>query len=266
LVKASLFVGVGALAHRHRTVDELDLRGRGRSMPVMATLWFAGGLAIASLPPFGPFLGKALIEAAATEDGESWVTVVFVLASVLTGAAVLRAGGRIFLGLGDPGEETDEFRAPTREVDPELAYPHDRVPRTMTVPALVLVVGGLVIGAVPGLRDALAGAAAAFVDRAGYAGQVLAGRPGRASHAAAPPLTAAEWASATLTVVGALAVAWASLAHGPLRAALPGAVGRALRRGLTGLRTLHSGHVGDYVTWLVVGVVVLGGTFAAALT
>jgi multicomponent Na+:H+ antiporter subunit D len=57
-----------------------------------------------------------------------------------------------------------------------------------------------------------------------------------------------------------------ALVRGPLRTALPGASGRALRQALSGLRTLHSGHVGDYVTWLVVGVVVLGATFAAALT
>jgi multicomponent Na+:H+ antiporter subunit D len=266
MVKASLFVGVGALAHRNQTVDELDLRGRGRGMPLTAALWFAGGLAIASLPPFGPFLGKGLIEAAATEDGRSWVTLVFVGASVLTGAAVLRAGGGIFFGWGVADEETDEFRAPTREVDPELEYPRDRVPRTMSVPAVLLLVGGLAIALVPGLGDALARAAAGFVDRAGYAGQVLAGRAGRPSHASAPPLTAAEWASGVVTVLGAVGVAWASLALGPLRTAVPGATGRTLRRGLTGLRTLHSGHVGDYVMWLVVGVVVLGATFAASLT
>src|SRR3954451_104471 len=100
MVKASLFVGAGVLAHRFGTVDELDLRGAGRELPLTAVLWMVGGLAIASLPPFGPFLGKALIEAAATEEGFAWVTAVFVAASLLTGAAVLRAGARIFLGWG----------------------------------------------------------------------------------------------------------------------------------------------------------------------
>jgi multicomponent Na+:H+ antiporter subunit D len=266
MIKASLFVGVGVLAHRFRTVDELDLRGRGRELPLTALLWLLGGLAIASLPPFGPFLGKALIEAAATEAGFGWVTIVFVAASLLTGAAVLRAGARIFLGWGKSGEETDEFRASTREVDPELRYPHDRVPRTMTVPALALLGGGLVVALVPGLSDALANAATTFVDRAGYARQVLAGRSGPPPHASAPALTWVEWLSGVVTVIGTLAITALSLATGPLRAAVPGVGGRALRRGLTGLRTLHSGHVGDYVTWLVVGVVVLGATFAAALT
>ncbi len=41
--------------------------------------------------------------------------------------------------------------------------------------------------------------------------------------------------------------------------------GGAAERALVGLRRLHSGHVGDYVTWLVVGTVVFGGIFAASL-
>jgi multicomponent Na+:H+ antiporter subunit D len=34
---------------------------------------------------------------------------------------------------------------------------------------------------------------------------------------------------------------------------------------LTWMRDLHSGHVGDYVTWLTVGVASLGGILAVAL-
>jgi hypothetical protein len=32
------------------------------------------------------------------------------------------------------------------------------------------------------------------------------------------------------------------------------------------VRTLHSGHPGDYVAWLVTGVAALGAAFAIALT
>jgi multicomponent Na+:H+ antiporter subunit D len=31
------------------------------------------------------------------------------------------------------------------------------------------------------------------------------------------------------------------------------------------LRALHSGHIGDYVAWLALGVAALGGSFALAL-
>ena len=69
LVKASLFVSVGAIQHRYASVNELRLRGRGRDLPVTGALMAPGGLALASLPPFGPFLGKAILETAAEEVG-----------------------------------------------------------------------------------------------------------------------------------------------------------------------------------------------------
>ena len=59
------------------------------------------GLAVASLPPFGPWLGKALIDDAAREAGAGWVVMpVFAIASILTGAAILRATARVFAGVG----------------------------------------------------------------------------------------------------------------------------------------------------------------------
>ncbi len=69
-------------------------------MPLTAALMALGGLALASLPPFGPFLGKTVIDEAASAAGHGWVVAVMVFASALTGGAVLRASGRIFLGLG----------------------------------------------------------------------------------------------------------------------------------------------------------------------
>ena len=43
-------------------------------------------------------------------------------------------------------------------------------------------------------------------------------------------------------------------------------VGLATGRAIAWLRPLHSGYVGDYVTWLVTGAAVLGGVFAVTLT
>jgi hypothetical protein len=40
---------------------------------------------------------------------------------------------------------------------------------------------------------------------------------------------------------------------------------RPARPALEALRTLHSGAIGDYVTWLVVGMTVLGGLFAVVV-
>jgi multicomponent Na+:H+ antiporter subunit D len=273
-VKASLFVGVGVIQHRYASVDELYLRGRGRDLPLTAALFAVGGLALASLPPFGPFLGKAMIDDAAVTAGHGWVGVVFVVASALTGGAVLRATGRIFRGWGEETEEGDEYHVRGGEVDPELQYRHDRVPLTMTVPTVALLVGGLAIGLVPGLADGARDAAARFSDRGAYAATVLSGPPsglaGAPAHLAAGepfdgPHTL-DWLYAALSLAGAIALAWVALTRGRLRDIFgPGAVGRGVRVALSGLRGLHTGQVTDYVTWLVAGTVLLGLAWAVTL-
>jgi multicomponent Na+:H+ antiporter subunit D len=266
-VKASLFICVGVLGHRYASVDEHTLFGRGKDLPITAGLMVLGGLALASLPPFGPFLGKALIEESATKLGYGWIAVPFVFASAVTGAAVLRASGRIFWGWGRQVEHgPDPFAAPTREADPEIEYPHDAVPRTMTIPTFALLAVGLGIGLVPGLADHFLAAAERFQDRPAYVATVLGGRVGpQTGPAHAPGPGAIDFLYATLSLAGALALAAVALIRGRVRDALrPGAAGAA-DRALLGLRGLHSGHVGDYVTWLVVGTVVLGGIFAVSL-
>jgi multicomponent Na+:H+ antiporter subunit D len=40
---------------------------------------------------------------------------------------------------------------------------------------------------------------------------------------------------------------------------------RALGRPVSFLRAMHSGHIGDYVAWLALGIVVMGGALAAAV-
>jgi multicomponent Na+:H+ antiporter subunit D len=267
-IKASLFVGVGVVQHRYGSVNELALGGRCRDLPLTAGLVVVGALAMASLPPFGPFLGKAMIEEAASAAGYGWVAVVFVLASAMTGGAVLRSAGRIFFGWGRDDELVDEHSFPVRgeEADPELAYRHDRVPRTLTVTMIALLAGGLALGLVPGLADDAVGAAARFVDRGAYAATVLDGRPTPAAAAVEVPHAGLrDWLLAALSLAGAVALAATALARGPISHLPGGAPGRGLRTALAGLRALHSGHVGDYVTWLVVGTVTLGAAWAAGL-
>jgi multicomponent Na+:H+ antiporter subunit D len=263
LIKASLFVSVGAVQHLFGSVDELHLRGRARRLRLSGPLVVLCGLAIASLPPFGPWVGKSLIDEAARDNGAGWVSLVFVAASALTGAAVLRAAGRVFGGIG-PRQDPSIVEAPAPdEVDPELDFPHDRVPRTMTLPALALAAGGLFIGLVPGLRASLERAAQGFVDRAGYAETVLRGHAPPPETGATPSLTALDVLLGGVTVAAAVGLAWLALA--PPRRRLH-RIGILAGAGLGRLHALHTGYVGDYVTWLVAGAAVLGGLFAATLT
>jgi multicomponent Na+:H+ antiporter subunit D len=263
LIKAALFVSVGIVQHLFGSVDELNLFGRARGLRITGALVVVCGLAIASLPPFGPWMGKALIDDAAREAGAGWVSAVFVLASVLTGAAILRAAARVFWGVG-PHTDPAIVDAPApAEVDPELDYPHDRVPLTMTLTALCLAAGGLVVGWVPSLRHAVAEAAARFADRAGYVASVLHGGGPRSGHAESPPPGLLDVGLGLLTAAGAIWLAYLTLAPPKPRLHRVGvAAGAAIAR----LRLLHTGYVGDYVTWLVAGAAVLGGLFAATLT
>jgi multicomponent Na+:H+ antiporter subunit D len=269
-VKASLFVAVGVIQHRYASVDELALRGRGRDLPLTGAVMLVGALALASLPPFGPFLGKAMIDDAAVSAGYGWVAGVLVLSSALTGGAALRATGRIVRGWGEDDEAGDEYHVRGREVDPELRYRHDKVPLTMTVPMLTLLAGGLGIGLVPGVAGSALDAAARFTDRAGYVAAVL-GPPGGAPALAraAEPFTGPhprDWLYAGVSLVGAIGLATLGLTRGRLRDLPgPGAAGRAVRATLRMLRSLHSGQAGDYVTWVVIGTVVLGVTWAATI-
>ena len=92
LTKAALFMICWILLHRFGTVDEYDLHGRGRAVPVAGVLFVAGGILLAAPPPFTEFQGKALIEGASSEAGYGWLLAVFAVVSALTGGR--RAAGR----------------------------------------------------------------------------------------------------------------------------------------------------------------------------
>ncbi|MFL6252466.1 MAG: complex I subunit 5 family protein [Actinomycetes bacterium] len=265
-LKAALFVSVGSLQHLFHTVDELRLRGQATRLRVTGALVAVCALCVASLPPFGPWLGKALIEEAAGDAGYGWLPVVFVFVSALTGGAVLRAAGRVFLGLGpehDPITE-DAFTGPD-EVDPELRYRHDRVPRTMTIPALALVAAGVAVGLVPGLRDAALEAGARFVDRSAYAASVLRGAPDHAESFDSIHPTLLNVLSGLFTVALAAYFAGAAL----FRERMPLSLGWSERLGagvVARLRTFQTSNAGDYVTWLTLGAATLAAIFALTLT
>jgi multicomponent Na+:H+ antiporter subunit D len=217
-VKAALFVGAGALLNRYETIDEHDLHGRGRSMPVAGAIFLLGGLGLAGLPPSGTWAGKAVIE----EAGGSWVMALAVTASALTAGAVLRVWLRVFLGVGPaPRPEAESHE------DAETGIRLSRLPWTMLAPGVVLALAGLAFGLLPG--DLIGRAVTSY------------------GHLTGPPPT--PWTPAGVAG-GLLAVL---LACG---VAALGVRGHIPRMAL--LHRLHSGHVGDYVAWLVAGVAAFG--------
>jgi multicomponent Na+:H+ antiporter subunit D len=261
-VKGPLFFLAGLVLDRYGSVDEVRLHGRGRNARLMPWLFVAGGFALAGLPPFGTGLGKAISEEALSVAGWSFGPLLFVLVSALTGAAVLRAGARIYFGLGPVPREDEDAQTEDEEQE---EVPLSRVRLTMIGPVAVLLAGGLALGIVPAAGQAVGRAAEVFVDRAGYVAQSLQNAP------AAPvaPLAEAGWTSTGV----ALGLLSASLAAGiaalalwapRLPEVLRGAV-RALDPVLHVLRQVHSGRIGDYVAWLFLGTAALGMLVGAPL-
>lgn len=266
LVKGALFLCAGILLHRFEMIDEIRLRGRGRALPFTGALFALGGLALAGVPPFGTFLGKGIIEDAAATAGYPWLSVVLVLASICTGGAVLRVAGHVFLGWGHRREDK-QATAEGEERESESGGPSTRTPAVMFVPALVLLVAAFLLGFVPHLGPGVEVAAARFENQTAYIAAVLPG----VAHGA--PLAPLEPANPTVSMVvsgfiaTAGAIVYALLALFGHR--LPEGLGKLGRRvsdpPLMLLRALQSGHPGDYVTWLTVGLALFGGVCAALL-
>ena len=252
-VKAALFVLAGITLNLFGNIDEVALFGRGGRHRAVGWLLLVGGVALAGLPPFGTALGKAVSEDAGLSAGLPWVPVLFVAVSAMTGAAVVRVTCRVYFGMGRRPADADPGQASGRSEQPD--DPVERVPWTMWVPAVVLLLGALVIGILPGAHSAANWAAALFTDRRGYIAQTL-GPTTVVTHAPAEP----NWTGLGLGL-GFLSVA---LAVGLAASALFGA-GVAARLGLRRvvrwpvhlLHRVHSGRVGDYVAWLLMGMATL---------
>jgi multicomponent Na+:H+ antiporter subunit D len=244
LVKASLFVAVGALEHRRGSVDEVALYGRGRDLPALGAVFAVAGLALAALPPFGPFLGRAMIEDAATTDGRGWVAPLLLIASALVGGAVLRVVRTVFLGRGP----VPPRHPACRDADGSDDLDHDPgTPVATIVASTLLLLAGLAWGLVPGLVDAATSAAARFTDHLGYVNLVLYG----AGHATAPgtghPPTGTAWLyGAASSLLAILVAAARTVPEGPLH-------------------RLHSGRIGDYVAYAMVGAAAVAVVFATTL-
>jgi len=267
LAKSALFLGVGAVQHQRRTVSELRLRGRGRGLAVTGVTISVGALVLADLPPFVSSDGHALLVSAADQAGLPWLEIVIALTVVLSSGAVLRAAGRIWLGWGaaespSPDVGTADDSGDEAEDQPDTT---GRVPLTMMLPPLALLAIGLGLGLAPGLAAQAAAAAASFSDRAGYAAAVL-GTPGGGTPASGPVVAAASHAvsaSGLLTDLGQVAVALCVAAVALDRRTVR--LRRALAAGTGWLRRLHSGLVGDQVTWLVAGLALLAALGGVAL-
>jgi multicomponent Na+:H+ antiporter subunit D len=255
-IKSALFLIAGLMLNLFGHVDELRLYGSGRGHRVIGWLFVFGGLALAGLPPTGTGLGKAMSEEAGSAAGYGWIPVLFVLVSAMTGGAVLRVGARVFFGLGPrPDPRPDKTRSSGEEEEREVNL--HKVPATMLVPIVVLMASGLAVGILPGCRTAADRAAAFFLDGPGYAAQAL-----YRHHVVTVSTVASNWTGVGVglgfvSVAAAATIAAAGLYGKSVSERWPQV--KLLARPVILLHRLHSGHIGDYVAWLMMGMAILAG-------
>ncbi len=262
LVKGSLFVCAGILLHRRRSVDMVQLWRRCRGLPFTGGLFAVGGLALAGLPPFGAFAGKALMEEAASRLGLPWLTALFFVVAATTGAAVLRAVAGMFWGWGAP--DPLSVAAPTRGEGEsgEVSEEQGRTPAAMWASGALLLLFGLALGLIPGLGQMAVAAASRFLDAPAYWNAVLAAAPlAEAKAATGHPALGTVFLGLGQAALAAFLAGLALVAH-----RLPARAGELARTLLgpvmTLLRRAHSGHASDYVTFVLAGTAALTAVLA----
>jgi multicomponent Na+:H+ antiporter subunit D len=259
LTKGALFMLVGVLLHRFGTVDEFDLHGRGRELRLAGLLFGLGGLLLSAVPGATSFFGKSLLESAALEQSYPWLPAVFVISSILTGGAVLRVTGRVFLGLGASRREEDvQLRQVGEESDEENVQRDFTPPLMLGVPS-VLLVGAIVVGLIPGAVPGVETVASHFHDHAAYARWVLKDTAPHFSPVSHSHVETFDYLYAAGGTIGAVALASLTLFGANLYWRVPRALTGPLRHALTALRELHSGNITDYIAWWTLAAAMLGG-------
>ncbi|SDM43328.1 multisubunit sodium/proton antiporter, MrpD subunit [Methylobacterium phyllostachyos] len=238
LVKGALFMIAGILLATQASIDEIALRGLGRGIWPAGIAMALAGLLLSGLPLGALDQGTRLVQGALSQQGHGIALAATAVGAALTGAAVLRAAGRIFLGLGpDPG---DEAGAPSED-EREKA---NRPLWLMLAPCCALL--ALDVAIPPELiAHALPRAAAAFMHQPA-AGALVEG----------PAWL--PWASVAAGLAGA--------GYGLFRNRLPKIVVQPVSATQSAptraLEFLHSGLIGDYAAWLAVGVAGIAAVLA----
>lgn len=240
LIKGALFMIAGILLASRSAIDEIALRGRGDGeIRPAGALMALGALALGGLP-FGLLDdGFRLIGGGLRADGHGWAIYPLAVGAALTGAAVLRAAGRIFLGLGpDPGTEAE---APTEAEREDASRPF----LVMVAPAVLLTLPAFLPWSI--MKDW----AATMVQAVAQPHTTTAAIGGAADLEALRKLTP-DWLGPAMTLASIL-IALFSLYRARLPAWMRDGASNLWRPVVHGLQGLHSGLITDYVTWMIFG-------------
>jgi multicomponent Na+:H+ antiporter subunit D len=256
-IKGMLFICAGILLHRFHSVDEFDLRGRGREIAPLAILMLLGAGGLAGLPPFATFYGQRFMDHAAEENHMAWLSIITVCAESLTAAAVLRVTCRVFFGWGSVREATSRG-SPHIPMGKETEGESTRIPPCMWFPAIVLLIVGMAAATIGLQRAAFERQTDRFRDTTAYQTVVLDGQA-----MAQPPYSSVPEANVTclqfISLSATLLLTSLSLFPSLFGLKANRQIGHLLIRAMRPLRLLQSGRIGDYIAWLVLGIAGYGG-------
>lgn len=108
-IKALLFLSAGNVIHMTGGNTEMgQMGGLLKSIPKTAILFFIGVLALSGIPPFAAFFSKDLILELEYVSGHTFLFVIGVIVSLLTGFYLMRAFCLTFLGEKNSSNEPHE--------------------------------------------------------------------------------------------------------------------------------------------------------------
>jgi multicomponent Na+:H+ antiporter subunit D len=250
LVKGALFMLAGILMAACGGIDEIGLRGRGKDIWPAGIAFGLGGVLLGGAP-FGLMDdGARLIDTAAGQAGHEWLAFVLALAGALTGGAVLRASGRVFLDWGAVSGE--EARSPS-EKEQERA---NRPLWLMLGPTFLLLILALPSGE---FIEHLGQRAAAQAAHPWTEALLGVGPPPPAPVVpplSPPPHPFLPW----VTLAVALILAGYDLGRGRLPVLLRKAIQAATDLPFRLLERIHTGVIGDYVGGIIVGIALLAAS------
>ena len=259
-IKGSLFLTSGILLHRLRAIGERSLFAKGKTLRWTAALWFLGALGLSAAPPFLLLTGEAGLSKAAEEMGRSWVSWTCLFGGVLTSAAVLRIGMHTFFGWGT--EPVTDEAAEIGEL-PETATGDQRIFWYQFVPATIALAIPVVLFANPMWLGMLRDTSAVFVQQSAILHLVYTGAPVAGHLPGWSEALKAAGVRGTVAFILAALLACSSVFRTRLKRAFRW--GAFLESRVRPLRAFQSGHPGDYVLWITIGLAVIGATSLALL-
>ncbi|MEU8345095.1 multisubunit sodium/proton antiporter, MrpD subunit [Actinomadura meyerae] len=261
LLRGALMLCLGMLIVRLGSADEMALHGWGRHgghfvLAALLTLCAAG---LATPPGFGPFQSAALVYDALAAGGYAWMAPVLAVCIAVSAAAVLRAVARIFLGWGPAHDPA----LTSQGSEPHRLDGHHRLWPLLA--PLFLAATGYFLAFASDLPAHAMKAAADLHDHASHARLVTQGVTPPSRPLPEHTIASRDWLYGAVSFAGAFVLAglglwWQRLPDRflkPLRA--------CLRPPILAVKTVHSGSIGDYTTWLIAATAALALAWAATL-